>query len=93
LRGRTTGRILDATAATLSRQVSTWMDAAGLKAGPHDGVSAHALRHTAASNAYDRCGNVRTVQELLGHANIATTDRYLRRANLAAQRAALELGA
>lgn len=89
LHGRSDGPLVDGMAATLSRQVSTWMDAAGLKAGPHDGVSAHALRHTAASNAYERCRNVRVVQELLGHANIATTDRYLRRANLDQQRAAL----
>jgi site-specific recombinase XerD len=93
VRGRTSGPVLDGTAATLSRQVAGWMDAAGLKSGPYDGMSAHALRHTAASDAFDRCANVRTVQELLGHANIATTDRYLRRADLDAQRAALELGA
>lgn len=89
VRDRHTGELVTGTAATLSRQVTLWMDAAGLKSAPYDGMSAHALRHTAASDALDRCGNVRTVQELLGHANLATTDRYLRRADLAAQRAAL----
>jgi site-specific recombinase XerD len=89
LRGRPAGKLVSGTAATLSRQVTGWMDEAGLKVAPYDGMSAHALRHTAASDALERCGNVRTVQELLGHANLATTDRYLRRADLAAQRAAL----
>jgi integrase/recombinase XerC/integrase/recombinase XerD len=89
LRGRTSGPVVDGKAATLSRQVAFWMDVAGLKSGPHDGMSAHALRHTAASNAFDRSKDVRVVQELLGHANLATTDRYLRRANLDQQRAAL----
>jgi integrase/recombinase XerC len=89
LRNRHSGKMVSGTAATLSRQVTAWMDQAGLKSAPYDGMSAHALRHTAASDALDRCGNVRVVQELLGHANLATTDRYLRRADLAAQRAAL----
>jgi integrase len=93
LRGRSGAKLVDGTAATLGRQVKGWMEAAGLKAAPYDGVSAHALRHTAASDAFARCGNVRVVQEILGHANLATTDRYLRRADLDAQRAALELGA
>jgi site-specific recombinase XerD len=93
LRGRAQGRVVSGTAATLGRQVAFWMEVAGLKSGPHDGMSAHALRHTAASDALDRCGNVRVVQELLGHANLATTDRYLRRADLAALRAAVERGA
>jgi site-specific recombinase XerD len=90
---RTSGPVVGSTAAGLGRQVAAWMERAGLKATPYDGMSAHALRHTAASDALDRCGNVRVVQQLLGHANLATTDRYLRRADLAAQRAALELGA
>ncbi len=55
---------------------------AALKKGRHDGISAHALRHTAASDVLDRCGNVRTVQQMLGHASLQTTQIYLRRANL-----------
>jgi site-specific recombinase XerC len=30
----------------------------------------------------DRCGNVRLVQQALGHVSLATTQRYLRRADL-----------
>jgi site-specific recombinase XerD len=35
------------------------------------------LRHTAASALYEATRDVRAVQRFLGHANIATTDRYL----------------
>jgi site-specific recombinase XerC len=76
----------------ISRLVSAWMGAAGLKLGAYDGVSAHALRHTMASNMLERCGNVRTVQDALGHVSLATTERYLRHTDLDAMRAAMETG-
>ena len=66
------------------------MAAAGLKNRPRDGVSAHALRHTAASDVMDRCHELRTVQAMLGHASIAATEIYLRRANLGQLREAME---
>lgn len=55
---------------------------AGFKTGPKDGLSAHALRHTAASDVLDKCHDVRTVQAMLGHSSLATTQIYLRRASL-----------
>lgn len=76
----------------ISRLVSGWFKAAGLKAGPYDGLSAHALRHTMASNMLERCGNVRTVQDALGHVSLATTERYLRHTDLDVMRAAMETG-
>jgi integrase/recombinase XerC len=76
--GRQSGPVVGWSAATLSRLVRRWMEQAGLKTDKYDGVSAHALRHTAASNLYDATHNVKTVQEFLGHQNVATTDRYLR---------------
>lgn len=57
---------------------------------PGDGRSAHALRHTAASDVLDRCDNVRTVQTMLGHKSLQTTQRYLRRASLGQLRNAME---
>jgi site-specific recombinase XerC len=89
LGGRDHGPLLGMGAALISRRVSGWMDAAGLKARPYDGVSAHALRHTMASDMLDRCGNVRTVQAALGHQSLATTQRYLRPASLEQLRAAM----
>jgi len=41
-----------------------------------DGYSMHTLRHRFASRAYRGTRNLRAVQTLLGHASIATTQRY-----------------
>jgi integrase/recombinase XerC len=38
--------------------------------------SAHSLRHRAASTAYGTTKDIRAVQELLGHASVATTQLY-----------------
>lgn len=77
-------------AKTVSRLMGEWMLLAGVKRGARDGVGAHALRHTCASDVLDRCGDLRVVKELLGHSNIATTSIYLRRANLGQMREAME---
>lgn len=74
---------------TISGMVSSWMGAAGLKRGAHDGVSAHALRHSCASLAFERTKDIRIAQELLGHTNLAVTSRYLRPAGVEALRDAL----
>jgi integrase/recombinase XerC len=87
---RTAGPVLGLRSERISLLVSAWMQAAGLKADSYDGRSAHALRHTAASNLLDKTKDVRLVQGFLGHSSVATTDRYLRVANLDDLRAALE---
>ncbi len=75
--------------ATISRILSALFREAGLKRRAWDGVSAHALRHTAATDVLAECGNVRTVQLMLGHASIATTQIYLGAAEVPALRAAM----
>ncbi len=40
------------------------------------GVTPHQLRHRFASRAYQQTMDIRAVQELLGHASVATTQRY-----------------
>jgi integrase len=69
--------VIGLSAGRISRLVSGWMAAAGLKVEKYDGVSAHALRHTAATEYQAVCHDVRETQDFLGHANLATTDRYL----------------
>lgn len=54
-------------------------EAAGVKMAPGDGVATHALRHTCATDVADKSEDPRVVQELLGHANLSTTSRYIGR--------------
>lgn len=60
-----------------------------MKGARFDGVSAHALRHTAASDVLERSGSIVVVQELLGHADLNTTRVYLRGASLEEMRHAM----
>lgn len=51
------------------------------------GVTPHQLRHRFASKAYQATHDIRAVQELLGHASVATTQRYVAVADDALRRA------
>jgi integrase/recombinase XerC len=59
-------------------QVRTRLKALALQAGLPTGVHPHMLRHSFASHLLQSSGDLRAVQELLGHANIATTQVYTR---------------
>lgn len=64
---------------SISKLVGRWIRDAGLKEFPHDGRSAHALRHTCAQDMLDAGASLRDVQHALGHSTIRSTEIYTRR--------------
>jgi integrase/recombinase XerC len=59
-------------------QVRSRLKALALSAGVPTGVHPHMLRHSFASHLLQSSGDLRAVQELLGHASISTTQVYTR---------------
>jgi integrase/recombinase XerC len=61
-----------------AQQVRVVLRQRGVRAGLATPVHPHMLRHSFASHVLQSSGDLRAVQELLGHANIATTQVYTR---------------
>ena len=57
---------------TIERRLATW----AVKRGLHRHVHPHMLRHSFASHVLQSSGDLRAVQEMLGHASIASTQVY-----------------
>ena len=52
---------------------------AGIKKTAYDGKTGHALRHTCLSDLVDEGADIRSVQQLAGHAHLSSTQIYMRR--------------
>ncbi|CAN4265552.1 XerC Site-specific recombinase XerC [Methylophilaceae bacterium] len=60
------------TARNVQYRIKEW----AIKQGIHTSVHPHMLRHSFASHVLQSSGDLRAVQEMLGHANISTTQVY-----------------
>jgi len=63
----------------IQKRVEYYARKAGLR------VTSHQLRHTMATNLLNAGANLTTLQELLGHASVTTTQRYCKVSNLRVQ--------
>jgi site-specific recombinase XerD len=77
-KGRCKGRPLSVRA--IQKRMEVYARKAGLK------VSCHQLRHTMATQLLNADADLVTIQDLLGHTRIKTTQRYCRVSNLKVQR-------
>lgn len=77
---------------SIGKLVTNWMREAGVKKRGWDGMSGHTLRRTCGTELYEATGDVRVVQEVLGHApgSSVTMSHYIARVQNDRIRSAME---
>lgn len=58
--------------------IALWVDRVAKAAGIEEHVAPHRLRHTVATEMYDRTGDLAGTAAFLGHVKVTTTQRYTR---------------
>lgn len=76
---------------TVSIMVRRWLKDCGLKITAFDGVTGHAMRHSALTELAEATHDPYLVMELAGHADISTSMYYVKRAQTSKLRDALGL--
>lgn len=71
----------------VSKLINDFFDGIGMP------YTAHQLRHTFGTDAYERSHDIRSVQELMGHRSVVTTQKYVAVNSRNGVRLASELGA